>query len=217
MLDYHPIPIHSWEFIEPGTIVRDTIAQPQQFVRVLFENGQILLAKRHPTARHRRGGPARLYGGGGESLCFFSLSSNGFNEIKPIWNKAMEENSYGGSPAYPVMHDFIDDTRRGGILCHHAMYEIWHGPRNPNCHIHHLNGDKFDWCENNLIELKAKIEHPNADARQKTLRSAIGDLHQLSHARLRELTLMPGNEFLHELEKMRKEFLDHFGPFLTDK
>ena len=191
----------AWEFIEPGTIIRDTIAQPKQFVRVLLDNGQVLLAKRHPTAHHRHGGHAKLYGAEGEYAVFFSLSSKGFNQIKPCWNPGKEK-GVGGSK-YPDLPNFIDDTRPWSLLCHHAMYEIWYGPRDPECHIHHLNGDKFDWCENNLIELKAKIEHPNADARQRLIASAIGDLHLLTHQRLRELTLMPNNEFLHALEQLR--------------
>ena len=205
MLNYNPIPIHSWVFIEPGTSIHGFIAQPQEFVRVLFENGQTLIAKRHPTARSDRGS-ARLYGAEGENKQFFSLSSKGLNEIKPTWCKAMEENSYGGSPAYPILVHFIDDDRTAGIMCHHAMYEIWHGPRDPKCHIHHLNRDKFDWCINNLIELKAKIEHPNADARQALIESIVGDLHRLSHAHLRDLTIMPNNEFLHRVEKLKKIF-----------
>ena len=108
--------------------------------------------------------------------------------------------------AYPVLQGFCDDTRPNGILCHHAMYEIWHGPRDPECEIHHLNRDKFDWCENNLIELKKRIEHPNADARQKLVESAVGDLHLLTHARLRELTLMPNNTILHELQSLRAQY-----------
>ena len=198
--NYTPLTVKAWEFIEPGTIIRDTIAQPKQFVRVLLDNGQVLLAKRHPTA-HSDSGSARLYGAEGEYAAFFSLSSKGFNQIKPNWNQAME-NFIGGS-IYPVLRQFIADNHTGCLLCHHAMYEIWYGPRDPECHIHHLNGDKFDWCENNLIELKAKIKHPNADARQRLIASAIGDLHQLTHQRLRELTLMPNNEFLHALEQLK--------------
>ena len=201
---YTPLQIRAWEFVEPGTIIRNFIAKPQQFVRVLFENGQVLIAGRHLTAYHRRGGSGKLYGAEGNNKQFFSLSSNGLNEIKPIWNQAME-NHPGGS-VYAVMRDFIDDERTGGLLCHHAMYEIWHGPRDPESHIHHLNRDKFDWCDDNLIQLKAKIEHPNADARQKLVESAVGDLHRLSYARLRELTLMPNNTFLHELEKLRQQY-----------
>ena len=205
MLNYHPIPIISWEFIEPGTVVRDFIAEPKQFVRMLFEDGQVIIAGRHPTA-HTKSGTARLYGAEGNDKRFFSLSSNGFNEIKPTLSKAMAENSYGGSPAYPKLGNFIDVNRKSGILCHHAMYEIWHGPRDPECHIHHLNRDKFDWCDDNLIQLKKKIEHPAADARQKLIESVVGDLHLLSHARLRELTLMPNNTFLHAVEDLRCDY-----------
>ena len=86
------------------------------------------------------------------------------------------------------------------------MYEIWHGKRDPECHIHHLNRDKFDWCEHNLVQLKIKHEHPNADARQKLVESIVGDLHLLTHDELRYLTLLPGNEFLHEVEKMKLIF-----------
>ena len=202
MLNYNPIPIVSWEFIEPGTIIRDFVAQPKEFVRVLFENGKVLLARRHPTARAKDGGSARLYGGEGESLCFFSFSSSGLKEIKPNWTKSWAKDHPGGS-VYVRLRNFIDDDRTGGIMCHHANWEIWRGPRDPECEIHHLNRDKFDWCEHNLIQLKKKVEHPNADARQKLIESAVGDLHRLSYARLRELTLMPNNDFLHELENLR--------------
>ena len=204
MLNYNPIPIRSWEFVEPGTIIRDCIAEPRQFVRVLFENGQVLLAKRHPTA-HLDSGKARLYGGEGESLCFFSLSSDGLNEIKPNWTRSWEENHPGGS-VYVRLRHFVDEDRTGGIMAHHAMYEIWHGPRDPECEIHHLNRCKFDWCENNLIELKKKVEHPNADARQKLIESVVGDLRYLYYDYLRELTLMPNNEFLNELQKLRQQY-----------
>ena len=204
MLNYNPIPIVSWEFVEPGTIIRDFVAQPKEFVRVLFENGQVLLAKRHPTV-HLDRGTARLYGAEGESRSFFSLSSNGLNEIKPVWNKAMEKGE-GGSKYAKLAH-FIDDSRKSGLLCHHASWEIWHGPRDTECHIHHLNRDKFDWCEANLVQLKKKHEHPNADARQKLIESAVGDLHRLSYAQLLNLEVnMPNNEFLHELQKLRQQF-----------
>ena len=205
MLNYNPIPIVSWEFVEPGTIIRDFVAQPKEFVHVLFENGQVLLAKRHPTV-HLDHGTARLYGAEGESLCFFSLSSDGFHEIKPNWTKSWEENHPGGS-VYVRFRHFIDDNRTGGIMAHHATWEIWHGPRDPECHIHHLNRDKFDWCEANLVQLKKKHEHPNADARQKLIESAVGDLHRLSYAQLLNLEVnMPNNEFLHELQKLRQQF-----------
>jgi len=200
MLNYNPIPIRAWEFIEPGTLIRDTIAKPQQFARVLLENGKVLIIKRHPTV-HIKNGTARLYAAEGESLCFFSLSERGLNEIKPCWSEAWSQKKNGSK--YPRLRHFRDADCRSGILCHHAVYEIWYGLRRPGYEIHHLNRDKFDWCENNLIELKKAIEHPNADARQKLIESAVGDLHRLSHARLRELTLMPNNEFLHELQKLR--------------
>ena len=116
------------------------------------------------------------------------------------------ETSIGGS-IYPVLRNFVDDTRVGGLRCHIAMYEIWHGPRDPECHIHHLNRDKFDWCEANLVQLKKKHEHPNADARQKLIESAVGDLHRLSYAQLLNLEVnMPNNEFLYELQKLRHQF-----------
>ena len=205
MLNYNPIPIVSWEFVEPGTIIRDFVAQPKEFVRVLFEDGQVLIAKRHPTAISDSGN-SRLYGAEGVHKNFFSLSSNGLNEIKPVWNKAMEKGE-GGSK-YPFLIHFMDEIRRkSGLLCHHATWEIWHGPRDPECEIHHLNRDKFDWCEANLVQLKKKHEHPNADARQKLIESAVGNLHRLSYAQLLNLeVLMPNNEFLHELQKLRQQF-----------
>ena len=203
MFVYNPLPIKAWEFVEPGTIIRNFIAQPKQFVRILLDSGEVIIAKKHDTAR-ADSGTGRLYGAEGECKAFFSLTSNGLNQIKPVWSTAMEKGE-GGSK-YPSLRHFCDENRPNGILCHHAMYEIWHGPRDPECHIHHLNGDKFDNCENNLIELKAKIEHPNADARQRLIRSVVGDLHLLSHARLRELTLMPNDTFLHELEKLRQQY-----------
>ena len=186
MLNYNPIPIVSWEFVEPGTIIRDFVAQPKEFVRVLFENGQVLLARRHPTA-HSDSGTARLYGGEGESQCFFSLSSNGLNEICSNWANA-DENLVGGS-AYPRLRHFHYENKKGCILCHHAMFEIWHGPRDPECHIHHLNCDKFDWCENNLIQLKKKHEHTEADRRQRALKKVVpdGDLHVFDYQYLRTL------------------------------
>ena len=201
---YHPLEVVDWEFVEQGTIIRDFVAQPQEFVRILLRDATVILARRHPTARHRRGGNAKLYGTEGEHKAFFSLSSKGFNENKPNWTKSWEENHPGGS-VYVRLRDFIDDDRTGGILAHHAMYEIWHGKRDPECHIHHLNREKFDYCEANLIQLRAKIEHPNADARQRLVESAVGDLHRLTYQRLRELTLMPNNEFLHELQKLREK------------
>ena len=206
MLNYNPIPIRSWEFIDTGTVVitryGDFTAQPREFVRVHFIDGSSLLTRRHPTA-HLDCGSARLYGGEGESLCFFSLSSFGFNEIKPVWTKAMEK-GVGGSK-YPSLRHFCDEIRPNGILCHHAMCEIWYGPRDPQKQLHHLNRDKFDWCANNLIELSIP-EHKNADARQKLVESIVGDLHLLTHDELRYLTLLPGNEFLHEVEKMKLIF-----------
>ena len=209
MLNYNPIPIRSWEFLEPGTVVitryGDFAAQPREFVRVHFIDGSSVLARRHPTARSISGGSARLYGAEGESLCFFSLSSNGLKEIKPNWSKSWELNHPGGSVYVRIRH-FVDDTRAGGIMCHHAMYEIWYGSRDPESEIHHLNRDKFDWCANNLIQLKRRFEHPNADARQKLVESIVGDLHLLTHDELRYLTLLPGNEFLHEVEKMKLIF-----------
>ena len=203
MFNYQPLSVVDWEFVEQGTIIRDFVAQPQEFVRILLRDATVILARRHPTARNKDGGAARLYGTEGEYGHFFSLSSNGFNEIKPNWTKAMEKGD-GGSK-YPLLRNFVDDDRPYGILCHHATWEIWHGKRDPECHIHHLNRDKFDYCEANLIQLRAKIEHPNADARQRLVESAVGDLHSLTYERLRELTLMPNNEFLHELQKLREK------------
>ncbi|MBR6018571.1 MAG: hypothetical protein IK073_08125 [Paludibacteraceae bacterium] len=107
--------------------------------------------------------------------------------------------------AYAILRQFYDDKRSGGILCHHAMYEIWYGLRDPQKQLHHLNRDKFDWCANNLIELSIP-GHKNADARQKLVESIVGDLHLLTHDELRYLTLLPGNEFLHEVEKMKLIF-----------
>ena len=203
MLDYNPIPIRSWAFISPGTNVLGFIAQPREFVNILFCDGSSAIARRHPTAVGDAG-ITRLYGEGGSGLRFFSLSRFGLSEIKPIWNKAMAE-GIGGSK-YPVLRHFISGTGRSGILCHHAMYEIWHGPRPEGFELHHLNRDKFDWSDDNLILLQKGREHANADARQKLIESVVHDLHRLSHAYLRHLTLLPGNDFLAEIETLNVEY-----------
>ena len=202
MLDYNPIPITSWRFIHPGTNVLDFIAQPEEFVNILFCDGSSAIARRHPTATPLYG-TARLYGEGGEGLRFFSLSTRGLSEFKPTWSKSQMEH-IGGS-AYPKLRQFRKGTSRMGIPCHTAMYEIWHGPRPEGHELHHLNRDKLDWCDNNLLLVQTGRQHHNADARQKLIESAVHDLHRLSHAYLRHLTLLPGNDFLAEIETLNVE------------
>jgi len=207
MLNYNPIPIHSWAFIPPGTAVPfksvlGFIAQPEEFVNILFCDGSSAIARRHPTAVSKTG-LARLYGEGGAGLRFFSLSSKGLSEIKANWTNAMAEGN-GGSK-YPKMRDFKIGSCKSNILCHHAMYEIWHGPRPEGYELHHLNRDKFDWSDDNLILLKKGREHMNADARQKLIESVVHDLHRLSHAYLRHLTLLPNSDFLAEVLTLNVE------------
>jgi hypothetical protein len=202
MIDYNPIPIRLWAFIPPGTNVLGFIAQPREFVNILFCDGSSAIVRRHPTAVSDTGN-ARLYGESGAGLRFFSFSSLGLSQIKPIWNKAMAE-GIGGSK-YPVLRHFTKNTGKSGILCHHAMYEIWHGQRPEGYELHHLNRDKFDWSADNLILLQKGREHANADARQKLIESVVHDLHRLSHAYLRHLTLLPGNDFLAEIETLNVE------------
>jgi hypothetical protein len=203
MLNYNPIPIRSWAFIPPGTNVLGFIAQPEEFVNILFLDGSSAIARRHPTAVSDTG-LARLYGEGGAGLRFFSLSRSGLSQIKPNWSKAMAKGD-GGSK-YPKLSHFVTETRKSGILCHHAMYEIWHGLRPAGYELHHLNRDKFDWSSDNLILLKKGREHANADARQKLIESVVHDLHRLSHAYLRHLTLLPGNDFLAEIQTLNVEY-----------
>ena len=202
MINYNPIPIRSWEFIRPYTRVMGHNARPFEFVNILFCDGSSAIARCHPTAVGLSGG-ARLYGEGGAGLRFFSLSRFGLSEIKPCWTKAMAENE-GGSK-YPKLRSFTNGKGRSGILCHHAMYEIWHGLRPEGYELHHLNRDKFDWCRDNLILLRKGREHHNADARQKLIESVVHDLHCLSHAYLRYLTLLPGSDFLAEIEVLNVE------------
>lgn len=207
MLNYNPIPIHSWAFIPPGTAVPfksilGYIAQPEEFVNILFCDGSSAIAKKHPNAV-ARSGQALLYGESGAGVRFFSLSTRGLSQIKPNWVKSWAD-SKGGSK-YPKIRDFIIKPSTGGILCHHAMYEIWHGPRPEGYELHHLNRDKFDWSDDNLILLKKGREHANADARQKLIESAVHDLHSLSHAYLRHLTLLPNSDFLAEVQTLNVE------------
>ena len=100
------------------------------------------------------------------------------------------------------------------------MYEIWHGPRDPECHIHHLNRDKFDWCDANLIQLKAKTEHPKADARQKRLEVAVCDLHALTYDRLRTLQdprVTTDDQFESELTRIAAKGFHRVNPEILDK
>lgn len=110
-----------------------------------------------------------------------------------------------GGSKYPILRNFKKEKSKGGILCHHAMYEIWHGQRPEGYELHHLNRDKFDWSDDNLILLKKGREHANADARQKLIESAVHDLHRLSHAYLRHLTLLPNSDFLAEVLTLNVE------------
>ena len=203
MLNYNPIPIRSWAFISPGTNVRGCIAQLGEFVNILFEDGSSTIARCHPSAQSLHG-IARLYGEGGSGLRFFSLSKVGLYEIKPSWNRAKAESRKGSS--YPCLRNFKSDRRKSNLHCHHAMYEIWHGERPVGYELHHLNRDKFDWSDDNLILLRKGREHANADARQKLIESVVHDLHCLSHAYLRHLTLLPGNDFLAEIETLNVEY-----------
>ncbi len=202
MLNYNPIPIRSWAFIRPGTNVLGFIAQPEEFVNILFCDGSSAIARRHPTATGNSG-ITRLYGEGDAGLRFFSLSTFGLSQIKPKWTKAMAEGK-GGSK-YPKLVNFITESCKGGILCHHAMYEIWHGLRPEGYELHHLNRDKFDWSDDNLILLQKGREHDNANARQRLIESVVHDLHRRSHAYLRHLTIIPGNDFLAEIETLNVE------------
>jgi hypothetical protein len=45
----------------------------------------------------------------------------------------------------------------------------------------------------------------NADARQKLIESVVHDLHRLSHAYLRHLTLLPNSDFLAEVQTLNVE------------
>ena len=202
MFDYNPIPIRSWAFIRPGTNVLGFIAQPREFVNILFCDGSSAIARRHPTAVCKAGN-SRLYGESSSGLRFFSLSKFGLAEIKPDWQKSWAE-GIGGSK-YPRLTNFKKESSKGGILCHHAMYEIWHGPRPEGHELHHLNRDKFDWSGDNLLLVRKGREHANADARQKLIESVVHDLHCLSHAYLRHLTLLPGNDFLAEVQTLNVE------------
>ena len=203
MLNYNPIPIRSWAFISPGTNILGFIAQPEEFVNILFCDGSSAIARRHPAAVSDTGN-ARLYGESGSGLRFFSLSTLGLSQIKPTWNEAMAKGD-GGSK-YPKLRNFITGSSKSGILCHHAMYEIWHGPRPLGYELHHLNRDKFDWSADNLILLQKGREHANADARQKLIESVVHDLHCLSHAYLRHLTLLPNSDFLAEIETLNVQY-----------
>ena len=227
MFNYQPLSVADYEFVEPGTIIRDFVAQPQEFVRILLRDATVILARRHPAARSDSGN-ARLYGTEDEYGHFFSLSSNGFNEIRPKWNQAMERGD-GGSK-YPLLQHFIDDDRPTGILCHHATWEIWHGKRDPECHIHHLNRDKFDYCEANLIQLEKRIEHREADRRQKLLNERVPDLHAFTYERLRQLQdprTMTRERFEEELAKIptftidpdcdRREPYKYYDPFIEER
>ena len=203
MLDYNPIPIRSWAFIRPGTNVLGFIAQPEEFVNILFCDGSSAIARRHPYSRHRRG-TARLYGEGGAGLRFFSLSVRGLSQIKPDWNKAMAE--YRKGSVYPGFRDFKNERKNARIRCHTAMYGIWHGERPAGYELHHLNRDKLDWSADNLLLVRKGREHANADARQKLIESVVHDLHRLSHAYLRHLTLLPNSDFLAEIESLNVEY-----------
>ncbi len=202
MLDYNPIPIRSWAFISPGTNVLSFIAQPEEFVNILFCDGSSAIARRHPTAVGKTGN-TRLYGESGAGFRFFSLSAFGLSQIKPNWNRAKAESKKGSS--YPTLRNFKSDRHKSVILCHLAMYEIWHGLRPEGYELHHLNRDKFDWSDDNLILLQKGREHHNADARQKLIESVVHDLHRLSHAYLRHLTLLPNNDFLAEVQTLNVE------------
>ena len=202
MIDYNPIPIRSWAFISPGTNVLGFIAQPEEFVNILFCDGSSAIARRHPTATGDSGN-TRLYGENGSGLRFFSLSKFGLSEVKPHWSKSWAE-SIGGS-CYPRMTNFRKESSKGGLLCHRAMYEIWHGARPEGYEIHHLNRDKFDWSDDNLLLVQKGRMHWNADARQKLIESVVHDLHRLSHAYLRNLTLLPNSDFLAEIETLNVE------------
>ena len=204
MLNYNPIPIRSWAFISPGSNVLGFIAQPEEFVNILFCDGSSAIAKRHPTAVSDTGN-TRLYGESGAGLRFFSFSARGLSQIKPHWGRAMAESKKGSS--YPSLQNFKSDRRKSGILCHHAMYEIWcYYPRPEGYEIHHLNRDKFDWSADNLLLVRKGREHANADARQKLIESVVHDLHRLSHAYLRHLTLLPNNDFLAEIETLNVQY-----------
>ena len=207
MLDYNPIPIQSWAFIPPGTAVpfkgvQSFIAKPEEFVNILFCDGSSAIARRHPTTTGNSG-ISCLYGEGGAGMRFFSLSKNGLSEIKPNWNRAKAESKKGS--CYPMLRNFKSDRHKSGLLCHHAMYEIWHGLRPEGYELHHLNRDKFDWSDDNLILLQKGRMHWNADARQKLIESVVHDLHRLSHAYLRHLTLLPNSDFLAEIQTLNVE------------
>ena len=179
------------------------ISQPEEFVHIYFQDGSSAIARRHPTVTSLSG-RARLYGEGGAGLRFFSLSTRGLAESKPTWSKSQREH-IGGS-AYPKLRQFRKGTSRMGIPCHTAMYEIWHGLRPEGYELHHLNRDKLDWCDDNILLVQKGREHANADARQKLIESAVQDLHRLSHAYLRHLTLLPGNDFLAEVETLNVQY-----------
>ena len=202
MLNYNPIPIRSWAFIRPGTNVLGFIAQPREFVNILFCDGSSAIARRHPTAVSEKG-LARLYGEGGAGLRFFSLSKNGLKEVKPDWNSAKAK--YKKGSFYPCLRRYKSDRRKNCLHCHLAMYEIWHGSRPEGYEIHHLNRDKFDWSADNLLLVRKGREHLNADARQKLIESVVHDLHRLSHAYLRHLTLLPNSDFLAEVQTLNVE------------
>ena len=202
MLNYNPIPIRSWAFIRPGTNVLGFIAQPEEFVNILFCDGSSAIAKRHPSVISLSG-CARLYGEGGSGLRFFSLSTRGLSEFKPTWSKSQIE--HRGGSAYPKLRQFHKGISRMGIPCHTAMYEIWHGLRPEGYEVHHLNCDKLDWSDDNLLLVRKGREHANADARQKLIESVVHDLHRLSHAYLRHLTLLPNSDFLAEIQTLNVE------------
>ena len=203
MLNYNPIPISYWGFIRPGTkVLGSFIAQPEEFISIYFRDGSSIIVRRHPTAVGDTGS-ARLYGEVGSGLRFFSLSRLGLSQIKPSWRKSWA--LHKGGSKYPELRHFTKNGK-GSIICHHAMYEIWHGLRPEGYELHHLNRDKFDWSVDNLLLVRKGREHANADARQKLIESVVHDLHRLSHAYLRHLTLLPGNDFLAEIETLNVEY-----------
>ena len=202
MLNYNPIPIRSWAFISPGTNVLGFIAQPEEFANILFCDGSSAIARRHPTAVGDTGN-TRLYGEGGAGVRFFSFSSQGLSQIKPDSNKAWAKGN-GGSK-YPRLKHFVTESCTSGLLCHRAMYEIWHGLRPEGYELHHLNRDKFDWSADNLLLVQKGRMHWNADARQKLIESVVHALHRLSHAYLRHLTLLPNSDFLAEIQTLNVE------------
>jgi len=82
---------------------------------------------------------------------FFHLTKHGMREVAVCYGPAMARRVKSD---YPVLiYDKKRGTSSGRKMCHHFMWEVWHGARVQGMEIDHVNGNKLDWrlCNLDLV------------------------------------------------------------------